>query len=98
MEVATISAFRPDEKKLINEKDCSNEHPIKISRIELLENDLTADSKSSKSISTEPESAIAKSISKNLETENDDCSESTIVTADYIQQSMIFITYKSSQI
>ncbi|XP_055307648.1 nucleosome-remodeling factor subunit NURF301-like, partial [Sitodiplosis mosellana] len=86
-ENTTISALRPNEKLLVNGKDFNNDQPVKISRIELVENKLNA------SLPPEPRSTSQQLQHNSLqsnprEKENHECAQSSIVTADYIQQTI----------
>lgn len=81
----------------------NNDQPVKISRIELLENKLNDNISPSEGRPTEPTnqqmeysdlcqpalslSATTTTTTKSSETENHETKQSSIVTADYIQQS-----------
>lgn len=101
MDVATISALGPEEKASVNGNMTIIDQPMKLSRKELVENKLNTKKSSSpeqkNATSQQVEhiqqvllsTAPTKTAAKENEKENDENAQSTIVTADYIQQSML---------
>lgn len=86
----TTSGLKPDENLLVNGKDLINDQPVKISRIELIENKLNANPlPESKFTSQQIQLDNPKATSK--EKENCEGDQSSIVTADYIQQSKKYL-------
>lgn len=60
-EIATISTIKPDQKVFVNGKEVSNDQPVKISKIEVIEN-----TKINKSIETETESKTEPDVKDQL--------------------------------
>lgn len=115
--VTTIASIRSDDKMFVNGKEVNNDQPVKVSRIELIENKLTSNATqpfemktptklleqklteplqpqvqqvAQATLSATPTKSTQKDKDKTKETndEDDEDDESSIVTADYIQQSM----------
>lgn len=60
-EIATISTIKPDQKVFVNGKEVSNDQPVKISKIEVIEN-----TKINQSIETETESKTEPDVKDQL--------------------------------
>lgn len=104
--VAAVTTFKPNESTCVNGKEVEKDQPMKVSKIEVLENKVntsvnpvTSETKIEPSeptapVNQSPQPKITATPTKSSSKEPEKAKptneeiESTIVTADYIQQSM----------